>query len=278
MIIIKKYCGEDDMSTHSTVTHSTVLVTGASSGIGAVYADRFAQRGHAVVLVARDVKRLQAIADQIHQAYGVNIEVIQADLARDEDVSRIENVLKTRQDIDILVNNAGISLSGNFIGQAPASIEQLLSLNINAVVRLSHAIAPRLVQKNSGAIINLGSVVGLSPEFGSTIYGASKAFIQFFSQGLSLELKDKGVYVQAVLPSATKTEIWQRSGADLARVPPLMDVNALVDAALVGFDRKETITIPVLKEESQWHSYETARLNLLPGFASTEVGQRYKAG
>ena len=256
---------------------STVLITGASSGIGAVYADRFAKRGHNVVLVARDLKRLQAIAEQIQHTYAVKAEVIQADLSIDEDISRVERVLQAREDIDILVNNAGISLSGSFNQQQAEGIEQLLSLNINAVVRLSHAIAPGLTRKQGGAIINLGSVVGLSPEFGSTLYGASKAFIQFFSQGLSLELKGKGVYVQAVLPSATGTEIWQRSGADLARVPPLMDVNDLVDAALVGFDKKENITIPVLKDESQWHAYEAARLAMLPGFASTEVGERYKA-
>ena len=257
-------------------SHSTVLITGASSGIGAVYADRFAKRGHAVVLVARDINRLQAIAEQIKQAYGVNVEIIQADLAKDADVGRIEQVLQERDDIDILINNAGISLSGSFNQQQSEGIEQLLALNINAVVRLSHAIAPRLAQKRGGAIVNLGSVVGLSPEFGSTLYGASKAFVQFFSQGLSLELKDKGVYVQVVLPSATRTEIWERSGADLARVPPLMDVNDLVDAALVGFDKKENITIPVLKDENQWRNYEALRLGLLPNFASTEVGKRYK--
>lgn len=97
-----------------------------------------------------------------------------------------------------------------------------------------------------------------------------------FSQGLHLELKDHGVHVQAVLPSATKTEIWERSGIDLSQVPPLMDVNDLVDAALIGFDRKETITIPVLKDENQWNNFEKSRMTLLPNFSSAEVAQRYK--
>jgi len=147
---------------------------------------------------------------------------------------------------------------------------------MTAVVRLSHAISQSLIHKGKGAIINLGSVIGLAPELGSTIYGASKSFIQFFSQGLYLELKDHGVRSQAVLPSATKTEIWERSGIDLSHVPPLMDVNDLVDAALIGFDRKETITIPVLKDENQWNNFEKSRITLLPNFSSADVAQRYK--
>ena len=135
---------------------STVLITGASSGIGAVYADRFARRGHAVVLVARDLKRLQALAEQIRQKYGVKAEVIQADLAKDEDICRVEQVIKAREDIDILVNNAGISLSGNFSQQQEADIQQLLALNINAVVRLSHAIAPGLVRKQGEPLLTWG--------------------------------------------------------------------------------------------------------------------------
>lgn len=255
---------------------SKVLITGASSGIGSVYADRFAQRGHNLVLVARDTNRLDKISKDLQEKYGVQVEFIQADLSKDQDISKIEDVLKNDADIEILVNNAGIALNGNFLTQDRNEIEKLLTLNMTAVVRLSHAISQKLVNKGKGAIINLGSVLGLAPEFGSTIYGASKSFIQFFSQGLHLELKDHGVYVQAVLPSATKTEIWERSGMDLSQVPPLMDVNDLVDAALIGFDRKETITIPVLKDENQWNNFEKSRITLLPNFSSAEVAQRYK--
>ena len=119
-------------------------------------------------------------------------------------------------------------------------------------------------------------MVGLAPEFGLTLYGASKAFIQYFSQALSLELQDKGVYIQAVLPSATKTEIWERSGSDLKTLPPMMEVSDLVDAALVGFDQKENITIPVLQDENQWKDYQQLRMKLLPEFSTAKVATRYK--
>ncbi|EXT58037.1 short chain dehydrogenase family protein [Acinetobacter sp. 25977_3] len=166
---------------------SKVLITGASSGIGSVYADRFAQRGHHLILVARDTNRLDKISRDLQAKYGVQVEFIQADLSKDQDISKIEDVLKNDADIEILVNNAGITLSGNFLTQDIKEIETLMTLNMTAVVRLSHAVSEQLVLKGKGSIINLGSVVGLSPEFGSTIYGASKSFIHFFSQGLLLE-------------------------------------------------------------------------------------------
>ncbi|EXT36943.1 short chain dehydrogenase family protein [Acinetobacter sp. 25977_6] len=166
---------------------SKVLITGASSGIGSVYADRFAQRGHHLILVARDTNRLDKISRDLQAKYGVQVEFIQADLSKDQDISKIEDVLKNDADIEILVNNAGITLSGNFLTQDIKEIETLMTLNMTAVVRLSHAVSEQLVLKGKGSIINLGSVVGLSPEFGSTIYGASKSFIHFFSQGLHLE-------------------------------------------------------------------------------------------
>lgn len=257
--------------------HSKALVTGASSGIGAVYADRLAKRGYDLILVARDQSRLKQIAQKIQQQYGVQVEVMAVDLSKNEDVISIENRLKSDPQINLLVNNAGISVSGQFLEQDLEQIEKLISLNISALVRLSHAILQRLIPQNTGAIINLGSVVGLAPEFGLTVYGASKSFVEFFSQSLSLELKETNVYIQAVLPSATKTAIWERSGADISQMPPMMDVDQLVDAALIGFDKRETITIPVLKDENLWKTYQNSRLKLLPNFSSSEVAPRYQS-
>lgn len=257
--------------------HPKALVTGASSGIGAVYADRLAKRGYDLILVARDQNRLEQIAQKIQQQYGVQVEVMAVDLSKNEDVISIENRLKSDPQINLLVNNAGISISGQFLEQDLEQIEKLISLNISALVRLSHAILQRLIPQNTGAIINLGSVVGLAPEFGLTVYGASKSFVEFFSQSLSLELKETNVYIQAVLPSATKTAIWERSGADISQMPPMMDVDQLVDAALIGFDQRETITIPVLKDEKLWKTYQDSRLKLLPNFSSSEVALRYQS-
>lgn len=215
-------------------TRSTVLITGASTGIGAVYAERFAQRGHDLVLVARDQARLDALATRLRSEHDIAIDVIPADLTQLGDLTTVESRLRDDTRIGILVNNAGAALSGNFIDQSTDSVAQLVALNTTALVRLASAIAPRLAKAGEGAIINIGSVVGLAPEFGMSVYGATKAFVLFLSQGLSLELSPLGVYVQAVLPAATRTEIWDRSGVDINTLSEIMEVGDLVDAALVG--------------------------------------------
>lgn len=256
-------------------TRPTVLITGASTGIGAVYAERFAQRGHDLVLVARDQARLDALAARLRSEHEVTVDVIPADLTQLADLSTVESRLRDDARIGILVNNAGAALSGNFIDQSTDSVAQLVALNTTALVRLASAIAPRLVKAGDGAIINIGSVVGLAPEFGMTVYGATKAFVLFLSQGLSLELSPQGVYVQAVLPAATRTEIWDRSGIDINTLSDIMEVGDLVDAALVGFDRREPATIPPLHEAQRWDDLQGARQGLIGQIRQSAVAQRY---
>ncbi|MGP6459703.1 SDR family NAD(P)-dependent oxidoreductase [Pseudomonas parakoreensis] len=257
-------------------TRPTVLITGASTGIGAVYAERFAQRGHDLVLVARDQARLDALAARLRSEHDVTVDVIPADLTQLADLSTVESRLRDDARIGILVNNAGAALSGNFIDQSTDSVAQLVALNTTALVRLASAIAPRLAKAGDGAIINIGSVVGLAPEFGMTVYGATKAFVLFLSQGLSLELSPQGVYVQAVLPAATRTEIWDRSGVDINTLSEIMEVGDLVDAALVGFDRREAVTIPPLQEAERWDDLQGARQGLLGQIRQSAVAQRYQ--
>ncbi|WP_341523468.1 SDR family oxidoreductase [Pseudomonas sp. G.S.17] len=256
---------------------TTVLITGASTGIGATYAERFAQRGHSLVLVARDKKRLDALAAQLREKHNVSVDVLQADLTQSGDLTTVETRLRDDSSIGILVNNAGAAQSGSFIEQSTESVAQLVTLNTTALVRLASAIAPRLAQAGDGAIINIGSVVGLAPEFGMTVYGATKAFVLFLSQGMSLELAPKGVYVQAVLPAATRTEIWERAGIDINTLNDVMEVGDLVDAALVGFDRREPVTIPPLQDADRWDALQAARQGLLSQIRQAEVAERYKA-
>ncbi len=136
--------------------------------------------------------------------------------------------------------------------QTAEDIERLITLNTTALTRLAAAVAPRFLESGTGAIVNIGSVVGFAPEFGMSIYGATKAFVLFLSRGLNLELSPGGVYVQAVLPAATRTEIWRRAGIDVNTLPEVMEVGELVDAALVGFDRRELVTIPPLHVAARW--------------------------
>jgi hypothetical protein len=255
----------------------TVLITGASSGIGAVYADRFARRGHDLVLVARDIARLDALAARLRAEAGVSVETVRADLTDAVDLARIETWLRNDVSIGVLVNNAGAALHGGLLDQSPDDVAGLIALNVTALTRLATAVAPRFAAAGDGAIINIGSVVGLAPELGMTVYGATKAFVLYLTQGLNLELGGKGVYAQAVLPAATRTEIWERSGRDVNSLGGVMDVEDLVDAALVGFDRRETVTIPPLPDASQWTALEAARRAMLPNFAQTRPAERYRA-
>ncbi|MEQ7416260.1 SDR family oxidoreductase [Xanthomonas campestris pv. campestris] len=257
-------------------TLSTVLITGASTGIGATYAERFAQRGHNLVLVARDKTRLQALTERLQQAHGVNVDVLPADLTERADLAAVEARLRTDTSIGILINNAGIAQSGGFVDQDVDTIERLITLNITALTRLAHAIAPRLAQAGEGAIVNIGSVVGLAPEFSMSVYGASKAFVLFLSQGLHVELGAKGVYVQAVLPATTRTEIWERIGVNVDSLPEVMEVGELVDAALVGYDRRELVTIPPLHVAARWDALDGARQGLLSDLRQAHAAERYR--
>ncbi|GEP11553.1 SDR family NAD(P)-dependent oxidoreductase [Methylobacterium gnaphalii] len=255
----------------------TVLITGASSGIGAVYADRFARRGHDLVLVARNAERLESVASRLRAETDVTVDIIQADVTAAADIARIEERLREDERIGILVNNAGAALPGSFVEQNAAQAADLIALNVTAPTRLAAAVAPRFARAGSGAIVNIGSVVGLAPELGLTVYGATKAFVQFLSQGLAQELGPKGVYVQAVLPAVTRTEIWERSGRDVNAMPAVMETAELVDAALVGFDRREAVTIPPLPDAGQWDALEAARRAMLPNYRQVHAAARYRA-
>jgi short-subunit dehydrogenase len=257
------------------MTRSSVLITGASSGIGATYADRLARRGHNLVLVARDKARLDTLATRLHQEYGVAVDVLQADLTKSSDLIAVEARLRDDARIGILINNAGAAQSGGFIEQTPETVAQLIALNATALTRLASAVAPRFVQAGEGAIVNIGSVVGLAPEFAMSVYGATKAFVLFLSQGMSLELSPKGVYVQAVLPAGTYTEIWKRADIDISAFPKMMEVGELVDAALVGFDRREPVTIPPLHNAARWDALDAARQALLSDIKQERAAERY---
>lgn len=257
-------------------TLPTVFITGASSGIGATYAERFARRGHDLVLVARDKSRLDALAARLREESHVAVDVLQADLTRPADLSALETRLRDDARIGILINNAGMPQPKGFLEQTAEGIEALITLNSTAPTRLAAAIAPRLAQSGTGAIVNIGSVVGFAPEFGMSIYGASKAFVLFLSQGLSVELSPKGVYVQAVLPAATRTEIWARAGVDVNTLPEVMDVGELVDAALVGFDRREGVSIPPLHVAGRWDALDGARQGLMSDIRQAHAADRYR--
>ncbi|HEY2618318.1 MAG TPA: SDR family oxidoreductase [Acetobacteraceae bacterium] len=255
----------------------TALITGASSGIGATYADRLARRGHDLVLVARDKERMAAIAARLRAATGAGIEVLPADLTIADDLARVEQRLRDDARIGLLVNNAGATISGGFSAPDLDALQRLINLNVTAVTRLAGAVVPRFLAEGGGAIINLASVLALAPEVFPGIYPATKAFVLTLSQSMQTELGPRGIYVQAVLPGATRTEIWQRAGRDVNQIPGVMDVDKLVDAALVGFDRREPVTIPPLPDAAEWEAFSQARKAMIPGFRQEHPAARYQA-
>lgn len=255
----------------------TALITGASSGIGAVYADRLAHRGHDLVLVARDTAKLETLARRLRSEAGVAVDALPADLTSAADRTRVEARLRDDGRIGLLVNNAGTVVPGGFTDPDLDSLEALIGLNVTALTRLAGAVAPRFAAEKDGAIVNLASVLALAPEFFPGIYSASKAFVLTLSQSLQAELGPHGVYVQAVLPGATRTAIWKKAGRDPDTIPAMMDVGEMVDAALVGFDRREPVTIPPLSDADQWTAFSDARRAMVPNFRQEHPAARYRA-
>lgn len=254
------------------------LITGASSGIGATYADRLAKRGYDLILVARDAKRLAALADRLTVETGRAIEVLAADLTSKGDLQKITNRLRDDQAITLLLNNAGVGGNGPLANADLELTDTLIDLNITAVTHLASAAAANFSAKGSGTIVNVSSVLALAPELASAAYCASKAYVLNLSLTLNTELSDKGVRIQAVLPGATRTEIWERAGIDVTKYPPemIMDVEPMVDAALAGLDLGELVTIPSLPDVADWENLNAARLALRPNLSRNEPAPRYK--
>jgi uncharacterized protein len=260
------------------MTHGTAaLVTGASSGIGATYAERLARRGHDLILVARNVERLNALAARLREETGVSVDVIEADLTNAADLRAVEDRLRDDPSIGILINNAGAATHGGFLSPDLEPLYSLVDLNVGALTRLAGAaVQGFLKHTTAGAIVNIGSVVGFAPEWIPGTYGATKAYVLTLSKALQIELGGRGIYVQAVLPAGTKTEIWERSGRAINDT--MMDVGDLVDAALVGFDRREPVTIPPLHRLDLFEAFEAAREAMLPHVGASTPAERYRDG
>ena len=260
-------------------SNGVALVTGASAGIGAVYADRLAKRGHDLILVARDVAKLTAVADHIRATTGRKVELLPADLSIKEDVLRVEKRLQSDEGITLLVNNAGVGATQALVDSDVDRLDEMIQINVTALTRLTRAVAPAMVRRGQGAIINIASIVALAPERLNGTYGGSKAFVLAFTQSLHSELSPHGIQVQAVLPGATSTNFWALSGRPVEQLPSaiVMSAEDMVDASLVGFDHKELVTIPALPDAADWERLEAARLALGPNLSRASAAPRYHA-
>jgi uncharacterized protein len=262
----------------NSTSKGTALVTGASRGIGAVYADRLAKRGYDLILVARSEVPLKALTASLASASGRHITAIVADLNDKIDLAKVEAKLKEDSSITMLVNNAGIGAVVPLLNADIDKMEEIIALNSIALTRLTYAAVPAFVKRGTGTIINVGSVVGISPETLNGVYGATKAYVLAFSHSLQHELSDKGIRVQAVLPGATATDMWEIAGLPWQKLPPsiVMSVEDMVEAALVGLDRGELVTIPGLHDGDEWTRFEAARRAISQRFGNSVPASRYR--
>lgn len=256
----------------------TALITGASSGIGAIVADRMAKRGHDLILVARDEERLNSVAIRVSNETGRSARCIVADLTKKADREIVEQLLRNDANITVLVNNAGVGGPTPLLDADSDRLERMVDLNVTALVRLSHAVLPAFLNRGGGAIVNVASVVGIVPEILNGVYGGTKAFVIAFSRSLHKEFGGRGIRIHVILPGATATDFWDTAGTPLEQVPREMVMRAdeMVDAALAGFDQGELITIPSLPEVTDWEAYEAARQNLVPKLSLSRPAARYR--
>jgi uncharacterized protein len=258
-------------------TKGFALITGASAGIGAIYADRLAHRGYDLILVARRADRLRAIAGRITAETGRKVEIVIADLSDRADLRRVEDILRNDTRISILVNNAGLGPVTPLLNSNVEAMSDVITVNVDALMRLTYAAAPKFVERGAGSIINMSSGVAIGPEMLNGVYGASKAFVLAFSQSLKHELADKGVRIQVVLPGVIATDSWANNGMPVENLPKemVMSADAMVDAALSGFDQGEFATAPSLVDKEQWDAFDQARQALFQNLSRSAPAARY---
>jgi uncharacterized protein len=269
---------EKHMSSTNSSSKGTAVVTGASTGIGAVYADRLAKRGYDLILVARNEAKLNSLSERLANETGRSVKVLPADLGNKAALTKVEATLRNDPSITMLVNNAGMGSVAPLLDATTEKMEDIIALNITALTRLTYAAAPGFVDRCTGTIINIASIVGIAPEILNGVYGASKAYVLALSHSLQHELADKGVRIQAVLPGATATDFWEISGRSYQDLPAeiVMSAEDVVDAALVGLEQGELVSIPPLQDGDEWLRWEAARRALSQHLGSSTPAPRYR--
>lgn len=255
----------------------TAVVTGASAGIGAIYAERLAGQGYDLVLVARRADRLEAVAESIRRKHGRSVESFTADLADEGDLRRLEQRIAGDGDIEVLVNNAGIGGQQVVAEADPEGIAQQIKVNVIALSRLTRAVLPGLIRKGRGAVVNIASVVAYSTILGG-VYSGTKAYVVNFTEGLENELKGTGVKAQVVLPGPIPTEFWDMAGGThFSALPPeiIMTADDLVDSALAGLAQGEHFTAPGLADLSEVEKFRKERDGFFGKLMARKPAARY---
>lgn len=261
----------------TVIFRGIALVTGASSGLGEIYADRLAKLGYDLILVARRRDRLETVARRLENETGRTIKIIVADLSKKSDLIRVENVLRTNTSITMLVNNAGIGAGAPLVNSNVEAMDEMIKVNVTALMRLCYAIVPEFIRRGEGTIINISSIVAIWPEILNGVYAGSKAFVYAFTHSLKNEVAATNIKIHLVLPGATATDFWDAAGLAIENLAAetVMRPENTVDAALAGLAQGEFVTIPSLPELSDWKVFEAARQKLIPKLSRAVPADRY---
>ncbi len=255
----------------------TAVVTGASSGLGSVFAQRLAARGYDLLLVARRKDRLEGIATELQSRFSIQVQVLAADLAHPDGLAEVAGRLSADDAITMLVNNAGTSSVEPVAQVSVETITNLIALNVTALTVLTKAVLPNFTKRNAGTIINIGSVVGFTGFAWVPVYGGTKAYVQNFTQGLKLQLAETKIRLQYVAPAGTVSEIWDVMGVPMSSLGEgaLMNTESCVDAALKGLDDGEFITAPSVHDENLVQKYLEASEALFTASQQPQPAPRY---
>lgn len=272
------------MTEHSAPP-GTALITGASSGIGAAFAERLARDQYNLILVARRREQLEALAKELRATRHITAEVLPADLTRAEDLSRVEQRVMASGDLTLLVNNAGAGAYKPFVNLEAELAEALIRLQVVAVTRLCRAALPGMISRQQGAIINVSSRLAFSGALPSpplpkrAVYAASKAFVNVFTQLLHDELRGTGVHVQALCPGLVRTAFHASMGVDPDSFPQhaVMTPENVVAASLAGLRAGEVICIPALDDPACIATLQKSEKELLAHSGSGMPASRYLA-
>jgi uncharacterized protein len=263
----------------SNAQQGTAIVTGASAGLGKIYADRLARRGYDLVLVARRGDKLAELADTLRATYGVQVRPFVADLSLAADVERLADLIREDDSITMLVNNAGVSVMGTTTTADPARLASQQALNVDAVTRLSLAALPKFLERDRGTLVNVSSVLGFGFLPPSAFYSAGKGHVANLTRALQNEVQGTNVRVQLLAPAATATDIWDSAGIPLSSMDPatVMSADDCVDAALAGLDMGEQVTFPSVEDAQLWKNFEDAAARLFQGAMRGQPASRYLA-
>lgn len=230
--------------------NKTALITGATSGIGAVFAEKFAARGYDLIITGRRKEKIQSIAEELKKKYSIDVTVISAELSDDKDIESVVSIIKNTENLEVLVNNAGFGKKNNFLEEDITTHENMLTVHCLATMKLTYAALPAMIQNGTGNIINVSSLAALFPLPKNPVYSATKSFINIFSESLHIQLKGTGVRIQALCPGMTRTDFHTRLGMDESEVykdkglGKAMTPEEVVDISLNCLEKNKVICVP----------------------------------